>query len=96
MTALIDYSQAREQVATVWADSILPALKAFIRIPALSPAFDERWAGNGHIDEAVALAEDWCRDQAPPGSRVEVIRLAGRTPLLWVDVPGTGAGESVI
>ncbi len=95
MSAL-DLPQAREQVEAAWADSILPALKAFIRIPALSPAFDADWAENGHIDEAVALAEDWCRETAPAGSTIEVIRLAGRTPLLWVDIPGTGPGEALL
>ncbi len=96
MSQPFDHLQAREQVESAWADSILPALEAFIRIPALSPAFDPQWAKNGHIDEAVALAEQWCRDNAPNGSTIEVIRLPGRTPLLWVDIPGTGAGETLL
>ena len=87
---------AQEMVESDWQDSILPALQDFIRIPAKSPAFDAEWARNGHIDEAVALAEDWCRRQAPAGSHIEVIRLTGRTPVLWVDIPGTGAGETLL
>ncbi len=92
----LDYQQASQQVEQAWADSIIPALEAFIRIPALSPAFDTQWAKQGHIDEAVALAEEWCRETAPPGSDIEVIRLPGRTPVLWVDIPGTGPGEALL
>ncbi|MEX0430130.1 M20/M25/M40 family metallo-hydrolase [Spiribacter insolitus] len=89
-------AMAREMVESDWQDNILPALQEFIRIPAKSPAFDPDWARNGHIDEAVALAEEWCRRHAPPGSGIEVIRLPGRTPVLWVDIPGTGAGETLL
>ncbi|RZU98060.1 M20/M25/M40 family metallo-hydrolase [Spiribacter vilamensis] len=96
MNAHFNPALAREMVEADWQTSIRPALEAFIRIPAKSPAFDRDWADNGHIDAAVALAEDWCRQQAPAGSHVEVVRLKGRTPLLWVDVPGTGTGETLL
>ena len=87
---------AGEMIESDWQAEILPALAQFVCIPAKSPAFDPDWAYNGHIDEAVALAEDYCRRQAPAGSQVEVIRLPGRTPVLWVDIPGTGAGETLL
>lgn len=96
MSGYLNLDRAREMVESDWRDHILPALESFIRIPARSPAFDPDWAAQGHIDEAVALAEDWCRTHAPAGSHVEVIRLEGRTPVLWVDVPGTGAGEALL
>lgn len=81
---------------TAWEKHILPALIDFVRIPALSPGFDPDWARNGHIDAAVALAENWCREHAPEGSQVEVLRLPGRTPLLFVEIPGTGPGEAIL
>lgn len=96
MTSTLNLTDAQAAVDEAWAQSILPALEAFIRIPAKSPAFDPDWATTGHIDAAIALAEDWCRQTAPPGSRIEVIRLKGRTPVLWVDVPGTGPGEALL
>ena len=96
MPASLNIEQARDQVDAAWQDSILPALQAFIRIPAKSPAFDANWATNGHLDEAVALAKAWCEDVAPSGSTIEVVQLPGRTPLLWVDVPATGAGETLL
>ena len=56
-------------IASFWHSSILPALVDYVRIPAKSPHFDPVWAENGHIDAAVALAEDWCRKHAPAGMR---------------------------
>lgn len=81
---------------TAWEQHILPTLMEFVRIPALSPGFDADWARNGHIDAAVALAENWCRQHAPEGTQIEVLRLPGRTPLLFVEIPGTGAGEAIL
>ena len=51
-------------------------------------AFDPQWQKNGYMDDAVALAQRWCRTQAIAGMSVEVIRLADRTPLLFIDIPG--------
>ncbi|MEX0420732.1 M20/M25/M40 family metallo-hydrolase [Spiribacter pallidus] len=96
MSDTLPIDKARAQVDEAWRTDILPALEDFIRIPAKSPAFDPHWATHGYLDEAVSLAEDWCQRIAPPQSQVEVIRLPGRTPLLWVDVPATGEGEALL
>src|SRR5262249_54207452 len=72
----------------VWETSILPEIERYIRIPAKSPHFDPDWKKNGHIDEAVGLIERWCRAQEIPGLKTEVVRLEGRTPLLFMEIPG--------
>jgi acetylornithine deacetylase/succinyl-diaminopimelate desuccinylase-like protein len=48
------------------------------------------------MEKAVELMADWCRAQPLPGARVEVRRLAGRTPLLLVDVPGELPGTALL
>lgn len=63
-------------------------LTEYIRIPNKSPMFDPKWESHGYMDAAINLMADWCRAQPLPGMRVEVRRLPGRTPLLFVDVPG--------
>ena len=73
----------------VWDDSILPTLVEYVRIPNKSPLFDPDWARNGYMEEAVDLAEAWCRRQPLREMAVEVVRLPGRTPLLLVEVPGS-------
>jgi acetylornithine deacetylase/succinyl-diaminopimelate desuccinylase-like protein len=35
------------------------------------------------------LIVDWCRSHALPGMQLEVVRLPGRTPLLFIEIPGT-------
>jgi acetylornithine deacetylase/succinyl-diaminopimelate desuccinylase-like protein len=76
-------------IAKFWDDAIVPALVDYIRIPAKSPHFDHEWAKHGHIDAAVKLAADWCRRHAVRGMQLEVVRLEGRTPVLFVEVPGS-------
>ena len=42
------------------------------------------------MDEAVTLISDWCRANAIDDMALEVIQLEGRTPLIYIDVPGVG------
>jgi acetylornithine deacetylase/succinyl-diaminopimelate desuccinylase-like protein len=76
-------------IAKFWDGAIVPALVDYIRIPAKSPHFDREWARHGHIDAAVKLAADWCATHAVPGMKLEVVRLEGRTPLLFIEIPGS-------
>jgi acetylornithine deacetylase/succinyl-diaminopimelate desuccinylase-like protein len=73
-----------------WDDAIVPSLVEYVKIPAKSPHFDKAWQKNGYIDAAVKLAEDWCRKHAVQGMKMEVVRLPGRTPVLFIEVPGKG------
>ncbi|HXX11131.1 MAG TPA: M20 family metallopeptidase [Burkholderiales bacterium] len=77
-------------VSNQWDREIISRLIEYIRIPCKSPHFDARWQADGHIEAAVALAEQWCRSQPLPGLRVEVLRLPRRTPLLLFELAGTG------
>src|SRR3989442_930078 len=52
--------------------------------------FDPDWKAHGHLDRAVAMIEQWSRARAIEGLRVEVVRLGGRTPLIFMEVPGRG------
>jgi acetylornithine deacetylase/succinyl-diaminopimelate desuccinylase-like protein len=84
----IDAAQAESLVGALFADSILPVLVEYIEIPNKSPAFDPDWERAGHMAKAMDLIADWCRAQPLAGMRVDVIRLPGRTPLLFIEVPG--------
>ncbi len=78
-------------VGSVWTDSITGVLTEYIGIPNKSPMFDSKWAEHGHMDRAVALFEGWAREHLPAGATIEVVRLDGRTPLIFIEVPGVGA-----
>lgn len=86
----MDTAHSHRFVQDFWEDAIIPTLAEYIRIPNKSPHFDPSWAENGYMDAAVALVENWCRQHAPPGAQIEVVRLPGRTPLLYMEIPGEG------
>jgi len=83
-------SAVAASVERTWNESIVPRLVDYIRIPAKSPHFDPQWREHGHIDAVIGLAEGWAREQPVQGLRVEIVRIEGRTPLLYFDVPGAG------
>jgi acetylornithine deacetylase/succinyl-diaminopimelate desuccinylase-like protein len=89
---MIDNARLAKFVDQCWGDEIVPTLVEYIRIPNKSPSFDPDWVAHGHMDEAIALFERWARGKLPslPGASLEVIRLPGRTPVILIEVPGTG------
>jgi acetylornithine deacetylase/succinyl-diaminopimelate desuccinylase-like protein len=75
-----------------WDEEIVPALTRYIAIPAKSPMFDAEWQQHGHIDQVVRDAAAWVESKKVAGLKLEVIRLAGRTPVIFFEVPATKAG----
>ena len=86
----MDITRTKTFIDNLWDDSIIPALIDYIRIPNRSPLFDPAWQSNGYMEQAVALVESWCRAQPIKGMTFEVVRLADRTPLIFVDIAGEG------
>ncbi len=84
----MDTAKVSRFVAEMWDDSIVPELCEYVKIPNKSPLFDPDWQEHGYMDDAVALMEKWCRSQPVDGMTVEVVRLEGRTPLLFLEIPG--------
>src|SRR5213593_3123228 len=91
----IDSDRTRAFVQRAWDDDIVPTLTEYIRIPAKSPMFDARWVEHGHIERAVGLITDWARQRKIEGLEIEVVRLAGRTPVILMEAPGAG-GDTVL
>ena len=75
-----------------WDEAIVPALIDYIAIPAKSPLFDADWLAHGHIERVVRDAAQWVERQPVAGLRLEVVRLPGRTPVIFFDVPATCPG----
>ncbi len=90
---MLDAAKLGTFVDQMWGDAILPTLFNYITIPNKSPAFDADWAAHGFMEDAVQLFADWARERlaALPGATLEIVRLAGRTPLILIEVPGAGA-----
>lgn len=72
----------------VWDDTIIPTLMEYIKIPNKSPQFDRQWQAHGYMEQAVNLIANWCKQNAVPNAKIEIVRLENRTPLIYIDIPG--------
>ncbi len=77
-----------------WDDEIVPALTRYIEIPAKSPMFDADWQRNGHIERVIQDAARWVESQQVAGLRLEVVRIDGRTPVIFFEVPATRSAST--
>jgi acetylornithine deacetylase/succinyl-diaminopimelate desuccinylase-like protein len=84
----MDNKKTAEFVNAMWDDSIIPEIAEYIKVPNKSPHFDPDWEANGHMETAVAMLEAWCKTQPIKDMTIEVVRIEGRTPLLFIDIPG--------
>lgn len=89
-------ASAQRFVSELWDDSVVPELVEYIRIPNKSPAFDPDWQAHGYMEEVVRRFERWARGAGVRGLQLEVVRLPGRTPLMYMEVPGTGKGTVLL
>ena len=75
-----------------WDDSIVGELKRYIEVPAKSPMFDAEWRQHGYLERVVQNAAAWVEAQQVEGLTLEIVRIDGRTPVIFFDVPATRAG----
>ncbi|MGB0713573.1 MAG: M20/M25/M40 family metallo-hydrolase, partial [Gammaproteobacteria bacterium] len=92
----MDNTKAQTHIDHLWDTSIVPTLVEYIRIPNKSPLFEPEWASLGHMDHAVKLLADWARTHGVPGMNLDVVCLPGRTPVIVIDIPGTGSGKGLL
>lgn len=91
----MDLNTTRQFVETAWTEQIIPTLQEYLTIPNQSPLYDPNWNTNGYLDQATDLIATWIRSQNVPGLTLDVERLPGRTPLLFIEIPGD-AQETVL
>src|SRR5689334_13016862 len=95
---LLDAERALSDVSAQWDGDILKQLTDYIAIPAKSPGFDKDWSANGYLETVLRNAAAWVEAQKVEGLKLEIVRLEGRTPVLFFEVPATGTdmGETVL
>ena len=90
----MDNKKTADFVSDIWDNSIVPELCEYIKVPNKSPLFDPDWEQHGYMEQAVQMLEAWARQQPIAGMQIEVMRIEGRTPLLFIDIPG--ASDDVV
>jgi acetylornithine deacetylase/succinyl-diaminopimelate desuccinylase-like protein len=86
---ILNAAQALSQVSAQWDGDIVKQISDYIAIPAKSPGFDADWKAHGYIDSVMRNAAAWVEAQKVEGLSLEVIRLDGRTPVLFFEIPAT-------
>jgi acetylornithine deacetylase/succinyl-diaminopimelate desuccinylase-like protein len=96
--AELSQAELRKFTDQIWREEIVPTLVEYIRIPNKSPSFEPDWARLGHMEAAVSLFVAWAGRKIAdlPGATLSVERLPGRTPLIFIDVPGAANDETVL
>lgn len=86
---LLQPEEALARVSRVWDENIVPQLTDYIAIPAKSPMFAPDWEQQGLLDAVVRNAAAWVQEQKVEGLQLEVVRLPGRTPVLFFEIAAT-------
>ncbi|MCH9696025.1 MAG: M20 family metallopeptidase [Gammaproteobacteria bacterium] len=84
----MDNQKTAEFVNAMWDNEIIPEISEYIKVPNKSPHFDPDWEARGHMETAVSMLEKWCKTQPVKDMSIEVVRIDGRTPVLFIDIPG--------
>ena len=81
-----------------WDNEIIPALTDYIAVPAKSPAFDADWERTPSSSARGARRGAVGRGAEGPGLTLEVVRLPGRTPVIFFDAPATRSdnGDTIL
>jgi acetylornithine deacetylase/succinyl-diaminopimelate desuccinylase-like protein len=97
---MLDTAQVLSSVSQAWDNDLVGQLSDYIEIPAKSPAFDANWAQAGYLNQVVERTAAWIESQKVAGLTLEIIRLPGRTPVLFFEVASTRAqsasGQTVL
>ena len=91
---VLNAAQALSRVSAQWDDDIVQQISDYIAIPAKSPGFDADWKAHGYIDTVMRNAAAWVEAQKVEGLTLEVIRLDGRTPVLFFEIAATRADST--
>ena len=97
----LNNADALSHVSRAWDGDIVQRLSDYIAIPAKSPMFDADWLAHGYIETVVRNTAQWIEAQKIDGLRLEVVRLPGRTPVIFFEVANTrdaqaGASEQTV
>jgi acetylornithine deacetylase/succinyl-diaminopimelate desuccinylase-like protein len=89
--AVLDSAAVLNQVTEKWDRDIVRQLTDYIAIPAKSPGFDPDWQQHGLLETVVRNAAAWVEAQKVEGLQLEIVRLPGRTPVLFFEIPASGS-----
>jgi len=90
----LNTTQALAHVSQTWDGDIVQRLSDYIAIPAKSPLFDADWLAHGYLETVVRNTAQWIEAQKLEGLTLEVVRLPGRTPVLFFEVAAARSAQA--
>ena len=90
----MDPGQLLSHVGRAWDDDIVQRISDYIEVPAKSPLFDADWAAHGYLETVLRNAAQWVEAQKVQGLQLEIIRLEGRTPVLFFELPASSGAAA--
>ena len=92
--SVLNTTQALTHVSHAWDADIVQRLSDYIAIPAKSPMFDADWLAHGYLETVVRNTAQWIEAQKLEGLTLEVVRLPGRTPVIFFEVAATRSAQA--
>ena len=92
--SVLNTTQALTHVSHAWDADIVQRLSDYIAIPAKSPMFDADWLAHGYPETVVRNTAQWIEAQKLEGLTLEVVRLPGRTPVIFFEVAATRSAQA--
>ncbi|NVJ65257.1 MAG: M20 family metallopeptidase [Gammaproteobacteria bacterium] len=89
-----DISQAQVFIDQKWDEEIIPELVEYIKIPCKSPHFDPDWQDHGYMEQAIQQIAAWCEAQNIQGKTLEIVRIQGRTPVIFMEIPASDGSNN--
>lgn len=83
---MVESGSIKEFIDKHFYEEYLEALREFVRIPSLSPAFDPEWQSNGNLNRACDHMVKFAESQDLRGAKITALKDEGKTPFLIVDI----------
>eukprot|EP00358_Blepharisma_japonicum_P005764 CAMPEP_0202944612 /NCGR_PEP_ID=MMETSP1395-20130829/5468_1 /ASSEMBLY_ACC=CAM_ASM_000871 /TAXON_ID=5961 /ORGANISM="Blepharisma japonicum, Strain Stock R1072" /LENGTH=411 /DNA_ID=CAMNT_0049643651 /DNA_START=28 /DNA_END=1264 /DNA_ORIENTATION=+ len=77
-------------------EGVIPTLMDFIRVPNLSPLYDNEWETNGRMDQAISVITGYMDSLNIRNFTKEIIREPGKAPILFGEVQASQPGLGTI
>lgn len=90
----MDSKTLKKYVEKQFTINVLPNLMNFIRIPNLSPFFDNNWKTNGLLLKAANLIVSYAKYLNIKNAEINLLQDKGYTPLVFIDIPASRQNDN--
>ena len=90
----MDIKSLKKYVDKQFILNTLPNLMNFIRIPNLSPLYDDDWNTNGLLLKAANLIISFAKSLELKNAEINLLQDKGYTPLIFIDIPASRINDT--